>query len=258
MTAFWNVLRVNTMMEYVELKRYKANTISLLLTFYIIFIAMMFGIQVIGDPAQASTNTQYVIVNYIFWYFGMMTLQSMGWTISDEAMKGTLEQLYMSPVKPWNILLSRLIGTIANHFVLVVGLLFLSMATAGEWLNLNPVSIIPVLLLTVAGMIGASFIVAGMALIFKQINAFLQILQFIIAGLTFVPLSAAPYMVAAPIVKGVDMTRHIMINGYTLADFTMGDYLLLIGNSIVYGFIGIMFYIACEKYAMKKGLLGHY
>ncbi|TFJ94311.1 ABC transporter permease [Lentibacillus salicampi] len=258
MTAFWNVLRVNTMMEFLELRRYKANTISLLLTFYIIFVGMMFGIQVVGDPAQASTNTQYVIVNYIFWYFGMMTLQSIGWTISDEAMKGTLEQLYMSPVKPWKILLSRLLGTIFNHFVLVVVLLFLSMATAGEWLNVNPVTIFPILVLTLAGMIGTSFIVAGMALVFKQINAFLQILQFIVAGLTFVPLSVAPFMVGAPFVKGVDMTRQIMIHGYTLADFSMGDYAWLIGNTVVYGIIGFVFYNACEKHAMQKGLLGHY
>lgn len=258
MTTFWNVLRVNTMLEYLELKRYKANTISLLLTFYIIFIAMMFGIQVIGDPAQASTNTQYIIVNYIFWYLGMMTLQSIGWTISDEAMKGTLEQLFMSPVRSWKILFARLVGTVFNHFILVIFLLFLSMATAGEWLNLNPVSIIPILLLTLASMIGTSFIVAGMALIFKQINAFLQILQFIVAGLTFVPLSVAPFMVLAPFVKGVDMTRMIMINGYTLADFAVGDYAWLIMNAIVYGIIGIAVYITCEKYAMKKGLLGQY
>lgn len=258
MTTFWNVLRVNTMMEYIELKRYKANTISLLLTFYIIFIAMMFGIQVIGDPAQASTNTQYIIVNYIFWYFGMMTLQSIGGTISDEAMKGTLEQLFMSPVKPWKILLSRLVGTVLNHFVIVIFLLFLSMATAGEWLNLNPLAIFPILILTLASMIGASFIVAGMALIFKQINAFLQILQFIVAGLTFVPLSVAPYMVVAPFVKGVDMTRMVMINGYTLTDFTTGDYAWLVGNAVVYGIIGVAVYIVCERHAMKKGLLGQY
>lgn len=258
MTTFWNVLRVNTMMEYIELKRYKADTISLLLTFYIIFVAMMFGIQVIGDPAQASTNTQYIIVNYIFWYLGMMTLQSIGWTISDEAMKGTLEQLFMSPVKPWKIFLSRLIGTIFNHIVLVVFLLFLSMATAGEWLNLNPLAIFPILVLTLASMIGTSFVVAGMALIFKQINSFLQILQFIVAGLTFVPLSVAPYMVVAPFVKGVDMTRMIMIKGYTLADFTFGDYAWLVGNAVVYGIIGVAVYVACERYAMKKGLLGQY
>ncbi|WP_164668048.1 ABC transporter permease [Virgibacillus doumboii] len=258
MTTFWNVLRVNTMLEYVELKRYKADTISLMLTFYCIFLALMFGIQVIGDPAQASTNIQYVIVNYIFWYFGMMTLQSIGWTISDEAMKGTLEQLFMSPVQPWKILLSRLMGTVFSHFVLVVFLLFVSMATAGEWLNLNPFTILPILLLTLASMIGTSFIVAGMALIFKQINAFLQILQFIVGGLTFVPLSVAPFMVIAPFVKGVDMTRMVMIKGYTLADFTIGDFAWLIGNAVVYGVIGIAIYLACEKYAMKKGLLGHY
>lgn len=258
MTSFWNVLRVNTKMEYLELVRYKANTISLLLTFYIIFIAMMFGIQVIGDPAQAGTNTQFVIVNYIFWYFAMMVLQSIGWTISDEAMKGTLEQLFMSPVSPWKIFLSRMFGMIFNHFILVIFLLFVSMATAGQWLNLNPFAIVPILLLTLASMIGTSFVIAGMALIFKQVSAFLQILQFIIAGLTFVPLSVAPFMVAAPFVKGVDMTRQVMIKGYTLADFTMGDYAWLIGNAIVYGIIGVGIYLACEKYAMKKGLLGHY
>ncbi|MFC4557557.1 ABC transporter permease [Virgibacillus kekensis] len=258
MTAFLSVLKANTMMEFIELKRYKANTISLLLTFYIIFIAMMFGIQVIGDPSQADTNIQFVIVNYIFWYFAMMVLQSIGWTISDEAMKGTLEQLFMSPISPWKIFLARMFGMISNHFVLVVFLLFVSMATAGQWLNLNPVAIIPILILTLASMVGTAYIIAGMALIFKQISAFLQILQFIIAALTFVPLSVAPYMVLAPFVKGVDMTRQVMIEGYVLTDFTVADFVWLIGNAIVYGIIGIAIYIACEKYAMKKGLLGHY
>src|SRR5699024_5164920 len=106
--------------------------------------------------------------------------------------------------------------------------------------------------------IRTSFMVAGMALIFKQINAFLQILQFIVAGLTFVPLSVAPCLVAAPFVRGGDMTRHIRIHGYTGADVTIGDYAWLIDNTVVYGMIGIAFYIACEKYAIKKGLLGHY
>ncbi len=144
------------------------------------------------------------------------------------------------------------------HFLIVIVLLYVSMATAGEWLHVKPGAILPILLLTIGSLIGASFIIAGMAIIFKQIQAFLQILQFIIAGLTFVPLSAAPYMVAAPIVKGVDMTRHIMIHDYALADFSTGDYAWLIGNTVVYGVIGIFIYIACEKYAMKKGLLGHY
>ncbi|GGD00647.1 hypothetical protein GCM10007216_34230 [Thalassobacillus devorans] len=258
MTTLWNVIRVNTKKEYVEMKRYFANTLSLLLTFYIIFLAMFFGIQVIGDPAEAGANTQFIIVNYIFWYFAMMTLQSIGWTVSDEAMRGTLEQLYMSPMGAWRILLSRLSGMIFIHFLIVILLLFLSMLTTGEWLNLNPAATIPILLLTIASMIGVGFMIAGLSIIFKQISAFLQILQFIIMGLTFVPLSVAPYLIAAPFVKGVDMTRQIMIHNYTLADFSISDYSWLIANAVVYGIIGVSVYLACERYAMKKGLLGHY
>lgn len=258
MTVFWNVLRVNIKKEYIEMKRYTANTISLILTFYIIFLGMLYGIQIIGDPAEAGTNIQFVIVNYIFWYFAMMTLQSIGWTISNEAMRGTLEQLYMSPVSPWKILLSRLSGMILIHFSIVIFLLFVSMMTAGEWLNLNLGAIIPILLLTIASMIGVSFIIAGLAIIFKQIDAFLQILQFIIAGLTFIPLSVAPYMVVAPFVKGVDMTRQVMIEGYALTDFSAMDYTWLIANALVYGVIGIGVYISCERFAKKKGMLGHY
>jgi ABC-2 type transport system permease protein len=252
------VLRVNTKKEYIEMKRYFANTLSLLLTFYIIFIAMFLGIQVIGDPAEAGANTQFIIVNYIFWYLAMMTLQSIGWTVMNEAMRGTLEQLYMSPVGAWKILLSRLSGMIFINLVIVIFLLFASMLTAGEWLNLNPGTILPILVLTLASMIGVSFIIAGASIIFKQIDSFLQILQFIVMALTFVPLSIAPYMVAAPFVKGVDMTRKVMIDNYSLVDFSMGDYAWLIGNAIVYGIIGIAVYVACERFAMKKGLLGHY
>ncbi|MEN1967342.1 ABC transporter permease [Lentibacillus sp. N15] len=258
MIAFWHVLRVNTKKEYIEMKRYLANTLSLLFTFYIIFIGMFFGIQIIGDPAEAGTNTQFIIVNYVFWYLAMMTLQSIGWTVMNEAMRGTLEQLYMSPVAAWRIFLARLFGMIFINLILMVFLLFISMLTAGEWLNLNPGTILPILVLTLGSMVGASYVIAGISIIFKQIDAFLQILQFIVAGLTFVPLSVAPYMVIAPFVKGVDMTRKVMIDNYTLADFSTGDYALLIGNTIVYGIIGIGVYIACERYAMRKGLLGHY
>jgi len=151
MMTFANVLRVNVKKEFLELKRYFANT---------------------------------------------------------------LEQLYMSPVSAWRILLARVSGMVFNEMFIIVFLLFIAMLTTGEWLNLNPVAVIPILLLTVVSMIGVSFIVAGISVIVKQINAFLQILQFVIMAFAFIPLSVAPYLVFAPFVKGVDMTRHVMIHGY--------------------------------------------
>lgn len=54
------------------------------------------------------------------------------------------------------------------------------------------------------------------------------------------------------------MIRAIMIEGYVLTDFTMFDFTLLIGNALIYTGIGLGFYLYCENYAMKRGLLAHY
>ncbi len=258
MMTFANVLRVNVKKEFLELKRYFANTLSMLVTFYLLFLGMFFGIQVVGDPAEAATNTQYVIVNYVFWYLGIATLQGLGFTISQEAMRGTLEQLYMSPVATWRILLARISGLIFHDLLIIAFLLFAAMLTTGEWLQLNPVAVIPLLILTIVSMIGMSFVIAGVSVIVKQINALFQILQFIIMAFAFIPLSVAPYLVFAPFVKGVDMMRQVMIHGYSLTDFTAMDYIALIGNGVAYVALGVIVYRACEKIAMKKGLLGHY
>lgn len=255
---FVNLLNANIRKEFIELKRYLPNTMSLLFTFYFVFLAMFFGIQLVGDPAHMDTNIQYVIVNYVFWYLTVMTMQSIGFTVTVEATRGTLEQLYMSPMGVWRILFARISGMIFIHFMIIIVLLFMSMATAGQWLYLNPGTVLPILVLTLCSMIGVSFMIAGASVIFKQIQAFLQISQFIFMALTFIPLSVAPFLAYAPFVKGVDMIRLAMINDLTLIDFGVSDYVILFLNAAVYITLGIWIYLQCEKFAMKKGLLGHY
>ncbi|WP_027964152.1 ABC transporter permease [Halalkalibacillus halophilus] len=255
---FLQLIKANTRMEFIEMKRYLPNTISMFLTFYFIFLGLFFGIDVIGDPQQADTNIQYAIVNMVFWYLTMMTLANIGFTITQEAMRGTLEQLYMSPYGVWRILLARFTGYLLMNSIIIVLLLAATMATSGQWLNLSPHLTIPILLLTIIGIIGVGFMIAGACVIFKQVQSFMQILQFILLGLAFVPLAAAPYLVLAPFVKGFDMVRQITIQGYTYADFTAFDFYTLVANSIFYVIIGVIFYLQCEKIAMQKGLLSNY
>jgi ABC-2 type transport system permease protein len=95
--------------EYIEMKRYLPNTISMFLTIYCIFLAMFFGFKFIGDPAAMDTNIQYMIVSYVFWFLALIAMQTIGYTITQEAMRGTLEQLYMSPMGVWKILMARMI-----------------------------------------------------------------------------------------------------------------------------------------------------
>lgn len=253
-----NLFNANMRKEYIELKRYLPNTIAILLTFYIIFLGMFAGIQIIGDPSTQDANIQYVIVNYIFWYLMMIVVNEIGWQISSEASQGTLEQISMSPMGIWRILTARLISLTCIHFFIIVALLYLSMATTGQWLNIDVVTIIPILLLTLLSMFGLGFMIAGLTVILKQVQAFLQILQFILAALAFVPLTVAPFLAFFPIVKGVDLVRSVMIDGLTLSQIRTSDFLILGFNAVFYFVIGLGIFLYCERYARKKGLLSHY
>lgn len=253
-----HLLNANIKKEYLELKRYLPNTMAFILTFYIIFLGLFGAIQFIGDPTTQDTNTQYVIVNYIFWFLAFTIINSIGYEIINEGMRGTLEQLSMSPLGIWRIMSARLISTTLIHLVIVIGMLFASMATAGQWLNIDIVAIAPVLLLTLVSMFGIGFIIAGISIILKQVQAFLQILQFILMALTFVPASLHPTMNLLPFVKGIDLVRDIMIRGATITDISAGDFLILGFNAIFYFAIGLGIFIYCERIAMSKGLLAHY
>lgn len=253
-----NLFKVNLKREFILLKRYLPNTISLVLTFYLIFLGMFFGIHVVGNPETAEVNIQYALVNYIFWFLAMSVMNGIGYTVQSEVQLGTLEQIYMSPLGAWRIFLTRIISSTITDGLIIVAMLFVSMLTANTWLNLDFISILPALLFTIISMFGVSYMIAGMAIIYKQIGSFLQISQFILLGLTFVPVSVFPLLELAPAMKGVDMVRQVMVHGFSLSDFTLFDYSSLILNAIVYFVLGVIVYLRCERTAMVKGVLGQH
>ena len=256
--AWLNLLKANLKKEYLELRRYLPNTIAMILTFYIIFLGLFGVIQFVGDPTTQDANTQYVIVNYIFWFLTITIINSIGYEIINEAMRGTLEQLSMSPMGIWRIMSARLVSTTLINLVIVIVLLFVSMATAGQWLNVDVVSIAPIIILTLISMFGIGFVIAGISIILKQVQAFLQILQFILMALAFVPLSISPVMQFLPFVKGFEMVRLVMIQGMSLTQFSVYDYSVLIVTAVFYFAVGLSVFIFCERVAMEKGLLAHY
>jgi len=253
----YNVLVANSRKVIIEMQRYLPNTLSLVATFYIIFLAMFFGISIIGDPATAEANIQFVIISNAFWFLAIMAMTSMGWEVTTEATRGTLEQLAMSPVGLSAILLMRMVANIATQLVIIAAMLVLVMWTAGQWLNFD-LAMVPILLPTLISMIGIGYVVAGLSIIFKQIQALLQIMQFVFLGMTFVPLSVLPWLELAPFVKGVDLTRQVMTQGLGLGGLGPLDWLSLLLNAAVYFTLGLVFFRWCERVARRQGLLGQY
>ncbi len=256
--SWLNVLIANVRKVGILLVRYLPNTISEIITFYAIFLMFFFGVQFVGSPERMGENNAFIIVSMFLWFLSLMAMQGIGWELTNEATTGTLEQLYMSPVPAWIILLSRMIGTVLVNVVIMAVVLVLSMLTAGRWLAFDVVTLVPLFILLLVGMLGVGFMTAGLSLIYKQINALLQIAQFAFFALVSLPVTLSPWLEFLPVVRGSSMVREAMTEGKHLLDFASMDWLLLLVNAALYFIAGVLIYKAAERRAMARGLLGKY
>lgn len=253
----FNLFKANFRKEYIEMKRYYPNVLATLGTTYFIFLAIFLGLKFVGNPISFEENLQYTIVSYVFWVLAIIAVNLAAETILEESMRGTIEQLFMSPFGMWRVMLSRIIAEVSLNSIIVIVLLFAAQLTSGKWLSFNPI-IIPILIITLISMVGLGFMMAGLAIIFKRISQFLQILQFIIMGLAFIPLSAVPLLEIAPFVKGIDMVRTITIENYSLTDIPLIDFISILLNALIYLCLGLFVYFRGERIAKQKGLINQY
>jgi ABC-2 type transport system permease protein len=256
--SWLNVLVANVRKVWILLIRYLPNTISEIITFYAIFLMFFFGVQFVGSPERMGENNAFIIVSMFLWFLSLMAMQGIGWELTNEATTGTLEQLYMSPVPAWIILFSRMVGTVLVNLVVMITVLILSMLTAGQWLNFDIFTLLPLFIFLLVGMLGVGFMVAGLALIYKQINALLQIAQFAFFALVSVPVTLSPWLEFLPVVRGASMVREAMTEGKRLLEFAATDWLFLLANAALYFVAGVFVYKLAERRAMARGLLGKY
>jgi ABC-2 type transport system permease protein len=256
--SWLNVLIANVRRMSILLVRYLPNTLSEIITFYAIFLMFFLGVQFIGSPERAGENSAFIIVSMFLWFLSLTAMQGIGWELTNEATTGTLEQLYMSPIPAWIILLSRMIGTVIVNLLIMAVVLVLSMLTAGRWLTFDVVTLLPLFFLLLVGMLGVGFMVAGLALIYKQINALLQIAQFGFFALVSVPVTLSVWLEFLPVVRGSSMIREAMVEGKHLLEFASTDWLFLFVNAVLYFAAGVFVYKLAERRAMARGLLGKY
>jgi ABC-2 type transport system permease protein len=252
------LLDVNVRKVFIELRRYLPNTLSLMVTFYAIFLAMFLGITVVGDPATTDGYVRFAIIGNAFWLLLVLGINSMGYEISTEATRGTLEQLAMAPAGLVTILIARMVGTFGAYLGITAIMLVLTMATARQTLHLDVPLLLTILLPTFVGVMGIGLAVAGLAIVYKQVGAILQMTQFVFLGFAFVPLAVAPALELAPVVKGIDMVRTVMIDAAGFGAFGVRDWGSLLLNAAVWFALGLLAYRAAERRAVARGLLGQY
>lgn len=241
---------------------YKVNFISEMVTISFIFIGITFFVSG-GEPNSAMLAP--ALVGYLVWFLALSAISHMSWGLREETQTGTLEQMYMSPLPSGLLMLGRSIAT------LIISILMVTLSAAVLiWLMDVDLPLrwagIPVFLLTMAGLYGFAFILAGATLIFKQIEALANALQNALLFLNgaFLPVDRLPGWLEAfahtlPTTQGIIVLRRVIIDGASLAQvWQEGSLLWLLIHSTAYFVVGWFVFRWCEAQARRMGALGQY
>lgn len=242
------------------MKRYMVNSVSGLVSIYMIFMLIFMGFQSVSRYASTSGldgSLEGTIVGFFVWTFTIYAFSNLSWNLANEAQTGTLEQLYLAPCGFKWVGACTIISDLVFSFVPIMALLMAMMATTGKWLRVDLISLVPLLLITLLGGYGVGFALGGLALVFKRIQALFQIMQFVFIGLLVIPIRV-PVAKYLPLAMGNHLIYRTMVDGVRLWRLPLGDVLTAVWVGAAYLAVGIGIFSWCERVAKNRGLLGHY
>jgi len=253
------VLKSSWKQNFILMTRYLFNMVSGVVTMYIVFLMLFFGAKAVGANTLNLGNTlEGLFTGYVVWMMVLIGYQDLAYSVTNQAQTGTLEQLYLSPVGyKWIAFFAQSFNSLMS-LVWVIIVVALMVLTTGQKLNLDLVSIIPVFLAIYIQATGLGFALAGLALVYKRIQAFFQVVTFGVVALFFIPWSKFPWAKYLPFTMGRYLLQKIMINGLKLWHLGWPDISALLAATVLYLGFGVFCFCVAESKAKNKGLLGQY
>ncbi|HHY11187.1 MAG TPA: hypothetical protein GX529_01015 [Firmicutes bacterium] len=239
--------------------RYLFNFFSAVITMYIVFLLMFYGVRAVGAGALDLGGTlEGLFTGYIIWMIVLVGYQDLAYNVASEAQTGTLEQLYLSPVGyKWLAFFSQSLNSLLNLAMISV-ITAIMMFTTGQKLNLDMLSILPVFIAVYIQACGLGFALAGLALIFKRIQSFFQIVTFGVIGLFMIPWASFPWAKYLPFTMGQHLLQEIMMKGMKITQAPAGHLTVFAAVTVVYLGAGLGLFALAENKAKAMGLLGQY
>jgi ABC-2 type transport system permease protein len=255
----WTLAKAAFMKEWIQWKRYGFNLLSSIVSIYIIFLIIFLGYRSVGSGQPSfGQNIEGLIVGFSLWIFSLSAFSGLSWELMQEARAGTLEQLYLCPYgfKLFSIFWAA--GGFILNLLFQVPILLSLMITTGRWLHIDLLSILPLLLVSILSVYGIGYMTGGLALVYKRIQAFFQILQFVFIAFIAAPVSKVPLLKLLPLSLGTHLIRKVMVNRIPIWKLPAQDLLILVLVSFFYYLLGLGLYSYFERIARERGLLGQF
>ncbi len=243
--------------ELLLLTRYPMNFAGRIVVFLMMFGIIFYGGQAVGGAAF-DDSVEGIIVGYFLWMMASTMYNDLAISVRAEAEWGTLERHFITPFGFRTVLFVKAVARLGITFLLGSGLLVVMMLLSGEWLSLDVLTILPVLVFTLASITGFGFAMGGLTVLYKQIGSWVGLLQFAFVGLIAAPSLGYSWTSLLPLAQGSGLLQQTMTEGVRLWEFAPADLALLVGTGVGYLLAGALVFRLAQTRARKLGVLGHY
>ncbi len=237
--------------------------------FFIFGFLLLTGLFELATDGEYSLEARWAsLIGYLTWRVAGGLMVGIAGSIAEDAQWGTLEQVWLSGSRLILILLARSASLILYYTfrVLIIGAIILPLL---QMPIIFPLSALPgaliIYLLTLSSAIGLALLIAGLHLIYKNVNAITfplaTMLLFFTGAIT--PLQNMPILYTIsrflPLSIGIGLLRNLLVNGQTFLEvISTLAFLGLLINGTVYLVAGWVVLKWGKRKALLHGSLAHY
>jgi ABC-2 type transport system permease protein len=243
--------------EYLIFVRYPANAVGGIVISVFFFGLLFYGGRMLAGQA-ITDSIEGIIVGYFLWSLSVGAYQSISNDIGSEAQWGTLERHVMTPFGFAPVAFCKGIAKVVRTFITSTVVLAVMLAITGTTLQLNVLTVVVVASLTIASVLGLGFAAGGVAVLYKRIGNWLNLLQFGFIVLISAPVFELGWTRVLPLAHGSALLQRAMVDGTRLWQFSALDMGLLVGVPAGYVLLGYVVFQYTTRRARRLGVLGDY
>jgi ABC-2 type transport system permease protein len=241
----------------IEMRRYAFDTIFQFAGIFLLFTLLFWGARGIGGADIREGDTlPSIVIGFVVLTLVLASYYSLSSWLTQEATLGTLEQLAMSPFGLLNVLLAEFVASMWFQIAIVGVMLVGAQAVSGQWLHLDLVTLVPIVVLLLVQMLGLGLAIGGAALVFKRVVSLANLMQFVFLALVSLPIDDHVWVRYMPIGLANHLIRLSTVHGTGLLDLPRSDLAQLVVVSAAYVAAGMAVFLRCETLARDRGSIG--
>jgi len=255
--GYWQLAKAVLYREYLIFVRYPANAIGGIVISLFFFGLLFYGGRMIAGQAL-NDSLEGIIVGYFLWTLSVGAYSGISNDIGSEVQWGTLERHVMTPFGFAPVALLKGVAKVVRTFITSGIILAAMLLMTGTRLQLPVGTIFVVSTLSIISVLGLGFAAGGIAVLYKRIGNWLNLLQFGFIVLISAPAFDLGWMRLLPLAQGSSLLQRTMIDGTRLWQFPLLDLTVLVGTAGGYLLAGYVIFQVATRRARRLGVLGDY